>query len=89
MVKISDDIIQDDKFVMTALSVDLPEYPPIPGITRAKVHLHTLTPSLHHTHTPSHPHSYLQILPGSGWVLEPYDGSRMSTLVSYVAHVSQ
>ena len=53
MVEISDDIIQDDKFVMTALSVDLPEYPPIPGITRAKVHLHTLTPSHPHTITPS------------------------------------
>ena len=28
---------QDDKFVMTALSVDLPDYPPRPGLTRAQV----------------------------------------------------
>ncbi|CAI8054740.1 START domain-containing protein 10 [Geodia barretti] len=52
----------DDKFVMTALSVDLPKYPPIPGLMRA------------------------QILSGSGWVLEPYDGSSHTTLVTYLAH---
>jgi hypothetical protein len=35
----------DDKFVMTALSVDLPKYPPIPGLMRAQVALlrHHLT----------------------------------------------
>jgi hypothetical protein len=54
----------DNKFVMTALSVDLPEYPPRPGLTRAK------------------------LLPGTGWVLEPYDGSSITTLVSYLAHVN-
>ena len=30
----------------------------------------------------------LQVLKGSGWVLEPYNGDQSKTLVSYAMHVS-
>ena len=29
----------------------------------------------------------IQVRPGTGWVLEKYDGSECSTLISYLAHV--
>ena len=29
-----------------------------------------------------------QFCPGSGWVLEPYNGDEAKTLVTYLAHVS-
>ena len=31
---------------------------------------------------------FLQVCLGSGWALEPYEGSGSRTLVSYIAHVS-
>ena len=33
-------------------------------------------------------YSLSQLHPGSGWVLEPYEGNPSKTLISYLAHVS-
>lgn len=72
---------QDGKYVRTAVSVDLPEFPPTRRIVRAEVSKSVF-------HKPMYGYFNLeQVKPGTGFVCEPYEGRKDKTLVTQLVHV--